>query len=138
MNAKTVSRLFRGEAVLAANVEAIAAALGLAVKAIAQLPDAEADAGYAEAKRQIREAIAAQDIVLDLSGLNLKAVPPSIGQLAHLTELYLHDNERLGLSDENLGPTRQQVIDGQAASADPKDILNYYFQLLERRSRIKA
>ncbi|MEM1279938.1 MAG: COR domain-containing protein [Cyanobacteria bacterium P01_H01_bin.152] len=100
VNAKTVSRFFRGEAVLAANVEAIAAALRLELEAIAQLPDAEADAGYAEAERQIREAIANQVTELNLSGLGLKTVPPSIGQLANLTALYLDHNQLTALPKE--------------------------------------
>uniref|UniRef100_UPI001951FBCB helix-turn-helix domain-containing protein n=1 Tax=Halomicronema sp. CCY15110 TaxID=2767773 RepID=UPI001951FBCB len=100
VSAKTVSRLFRGEAVLVASVEAITAVLGLEVEAIAQLPNPEADEGYAEAERRIQAAIANQATELDLSGLNLKAVPPELGQLAHLTELSLDQNQLTAVPPE--------------------------------------
>ncbi|WP_181357317.1 COR domain-containing protein [Stenomitos frigidus] len=58
----------------------------------------------------------------------LTTVPETFGKLSKLKLLHLHGNDKLGLSAEILGPTRQEVDDG-APRANPKEILNYYFRI---------
>ncbi|MGD1940987.1 MAG: COR domain-containing protein [Leptolyngbyaceae cyanobacterium] len=64
----------------------------------------------------------------------LATVPKELSQLSNLTELYLHGNERLGLSDEILGPTWQQVENDKATPVKPKDILDYYFRIQSEKT----
>ena len=71
---------------------------------------------------------------LDLSHNQLSAVPPEWGQLQNLTVLYLHSNDRLGLADEILGPTWEQVNGKGATPANPQDILNYYLRTRSERT----
>jgi internalin A len=66
---------------------------------------------------------------LDLDQNQLTAIPESLGNLASLEQLFLHENKCLGLSNEVLGPTWEEVENG-AAAANAQDILNYYFRLL--------
>jgi internalin A len=70
---------------------------------------------------------------LHLDQNQLTSIPAELGQLANLSELYLHDNEKLGLSNEVLGPTWEQADEG-AKIPNPQDILNYYFRLLADRT----
>jgi Leucine-rich repeat (LRR) protein len=50
------------------------------------------DQGYAEALQRIEAARKTRATKLDLSGLNLTALPKELGELKALTELFLHDN----------------------------------------------
>jgi internalin A len=70
---------------------------------------------------------------LSLYQNQLTSIPAELGQLTNLSMLYLHGNDKLGLSDEVLGPTWQQVNSG-ATPANPQDILSYYFKLLVNRT----
>ncbi|MEB3357736.1 MAG: COR domain-containing protein [Synechococcales bacterium] len=164
VSADTVSRLFhpeRGKRVGQASVAAVAQVLELEPAEIVPpgnwAGEATEAAGFAEAKKRIQQAILNGDTELDLSGLDLTAVPKELGQLAgltqlylhqnqltavpkelgqlaNLTQLYLHGNEKLGLSAEVLGPTWEQVRTDDATPANPQDILNYYFRLLADRT----
>jgi internalin A len=71
--------------------------------------------------------------VLSLPHNQLTTVPKELRHLSNLTRLYLHDNDKLGFSDEILGPTWQQVRNEGATSAKPQDILNYYLRILNER-----
>jgi hypothetical protein len=53
------------------------------------------DGALAEAKRRIETARLTRVSELDLSGLQLTVVPPELGQLVNLTELYLHQKALL-------------------------------------------
>ena len=57
-----------------------------------QIPEAEA--AYAKALRRIEECREVGEHELNLSSLNLTTLPPEIGQLKALTELYLSNNHR--------------------------------------------
>ena len=63
---------------------------------------------------------------LNVSGSELTALPESLQESRSLKVLFLHDNPKLGLSDDILGPTRQEVIRG-ASPANPHAILAFYF-----------
>src|SRR5258705_352660 len=104
-----------------------------------------------EALRRIEEARKSGARELDLSDLNLSTRPEAIGQLSQLQELdlsdtqlstlpgavqslerleklFLHGNPGLGLPDEVLGPTWQEVFGPQKRSPKPsREILDYYF-----------
>jgi internalin A len=69
---------------------------------------------------------------LDIAYSSLSALPDFLSNLHNLKTLLLHGNERLGISDEILGPTGEEVNEG-ATAANPKDILNYYFRVLAHR-----
>ncbi|NET39396.1 MAG: TIR domain-containing protein, partial [Cyanothece sp. SIO1E1] len=66
--------------------------------------------------------------IIDLNDNRLTTLPNFLGQLPDLQALLLHGNEKLGISNEILGPTYEEVNDG-ATPASPKDILNYYFRI---------
>ena len=103
VSADTVSRLFhpeRGKAVSEASFRKIANALKVSVEAIALPDQADAKAAFAEAEKRIQVVLEANSTELDLSGLGLKAVPVAIGQLQHLTKLYLFDNQLTVLPKE--------------------------------------
>jgi hypothetical protein len=63
---------------------------------------------------------------LDLSGNQLEALPPEISQLTRLAQLYLQGNPSLGILEDALGATSEDVRTG-ATPKPPKEILNYYF-----------
>jgi internalin A len=65
---------------------------------------------------------------LDLYENQITTLPQELGQLTNLTTLFLHGNPQLGIPNEILGPTWDEVLGG-ATSANPQDILNYYFRL---------
>jgi hypothetical protein len=52
----------------------------------------QADAAYSEALKRIGICRQTRSSTLDLSAIELTALPPEIGQLAALTELYLFGN----------------------------------------------
>jgi internalin A len=56
--------------------------------------------GYAEALRRIAVCLAQGTSTLDLHGLGLTRLPPEIGQLTALSELYLHRNQLRSLPPE--------------------------------------
>ena len=58
------------------------------------------DAAYQEALRRIQAAGQSNASELDLSGLNLTALPPEIGHLAQLSTLNLFDNQLTALPPE--------------------------------------
>jgi internalin A len=105
-----------------------------------------ADAAYKEAQKQIEKAKKDRATRLDLSGLGLKEVPPEIGQLSILRNLYLennlltsipdalqsltnlktlllHNNPELNLPESVLG----EITADPDKAAKPADILAYYF-----------
>jgi internalin A len=65
---------------------------------------------------------------LDVSGNQLAALPETLKRLTRLQALYLHDNPRLGLLPEVLGPTWHEVVSKKAQPAKPASILEYYFR----------
>ncbi|MBW4691423.1 MAG: leucine-rich repeat domain-containing protein [Lyngbya sp. HA4199-MV5] len=69
---------------------------------------------------------------IDLNDNALTALPAFLRELPHLTALLLHGNKALGLSDEILGPTDQEVNEG-AMPASPQAILDYYFRIQAER-----
>jgi internalin A len=64
---------------------------------------------------------------LSLQQNDLLSIPKALGELTNLERLFLHGNDRLRLSDEVLGPSREQVVSGKTA-VNPSLILKYYFQ----------
>lgn len=72
--------------------------------------------------------------MMDFSRNNLRSLPPSIANLHQLRELYLHDNDDLGIPPEVLGPSRDDVSQG-ANAARPADILRFYFQSRRESAR---
>jgi len=71
---------------------------------------------------------------LNLSSNQLAELPDWIWELKGLEQLYLHDNPRLGLASEVLGPTWEEVINEKRKAAPPGAILRAYFAL-KRGSR---
>jgi internalin A len=66
---------------------------------------------------------------LDASGNQLQSLPNALSRMRGLEEIFLHDNTRLGLPPEVLGPTSKDVSSSKAMAAKPADILDYYFRL---------
>ena len=64
---------------------------------------------------------------LYLSNNQLTSVPEALGQLPELTRLFLHGNPGLGLPEDALGPSWQDVAANKAKPKPPKEILDYYF-----------
>jgi internalin A len=80
--------------------------------------------GYEEALREIEEAQATGVAFLDLSGLFLKRLPPTIGNLQNLTYLDLSDNE-LQVLPRQIGRLKKLAtlrIDGNDLRELPKEI----------------
>ncbi len=69
--------------------------------------------------------------VLDVQHNRLRSLPRELVKLTSLERLYLHDNPALGLPNELLGPDSDHVNSGRAAPKLPKQILQYYFDVLE-------
>lgn len=87
---------------------------------------------YRKAEQRIAKAALEHATLLDLSLPGLTSVPPEIGSLTALTELYLHDNTALGIPDSVLGPTFDEVHLGTTnTTARPRDILNFYFARIQ-------
>lgn len=66
--------------------------------------------------------------MLDLTDLELKVLPESMGQLGQLHRLFLLYNPGLGIPPEVLGSTWEEVLGDQGKSANPASILEYYFR----------
>ena len=64
---------------------------------------------------------------LDLSYNRLWILPESLRELKELRSLFLHGNIGLGLPPEVLGAHAKDVLAEQARSANPINILDYYF-----------
>lgn len=64
---------------------------------------------------------------LDLSNNLLSILPESLRQLKGIRSLFLHNNIGLGLPPEVLGANAEEVLAEQARSANPINILDYYF-----------
>ena len=65
---------------------------------------------------------------LGLSSNQLSALPEVAQRLKRLEELFIHGNPGLGLPDEVLGPTMEEVFGPQGKSPEPpREILDYYF-----------
>jgi internalin A len=79
--------------------------------------------------------------ISDLEGLErlhldsncLAHLPRSIERLRSLNGLFLHNNDDLGLPNEILGPTWNEVGQRNLKRGNPSDILDYYFRI--RRGR---
>ncbi len=65
-------------------------------------------------------------MALDLSYNQLSTLPSEIGRLTTLESLFLHGNSDLGLPNEVLGPTWEEVS-ADFKPTKPKEILDYYF-----------
>ncbi|HZI57186.1 MAG TPA: COR domain-containing protein [Verrucomicrobiae bacterium] len=63
---------------------------------------------------------------LDLGRNQLTAIPEFLTTLPNLTRLFLHGNPGLGIPNEILGPTWDEVIDGKEPKP-PKEIFEYIF-----------
>lgn len=64
---------------------------------------------------------------LELSNNQLTTLPVSLKKLSALNRLFLHDNPRLGLSPDILGPTWHECRESNKQAADPRAILAFYF-----------
>jgi internalin A len=64
---------------------------------------------------------------LHLHDNQLTTLPPEIGQLTALEQLFLHGNPDLGIPEDALGPTFEDVYLRDAKPKPPKEILDYYF-----------
>jgi len=64
---------------------------------------------------------------LELSDNQLTTLPAEIARLYDLTEIYLHRNPGLGILEEALGPTWNDVKGSKSSPKPPKEILDYYF-----------
>jgi Leucine-rich repeat (LRR) protein len=96
VSVETVSRLLnpeRGKGVSQSSLEAIVEVLELQLKEIISPEDLQSAQAIAEANRRIQKALKIGVTRLDLSSLGLLSVTPKLGQLTHLTALYLFDNE---------------------------------------------
>src|SRR5258705_239418 len=63
---------------------------------------------------------------LDLSNNQLSTLPEAVQSLERLGTLFLHGNPGLGLPDEVLGPTNEEVFGPQKRSPkQPREILDY-------------
>ena len=60
---------------------------------------------------------------------NITELPESLLDLQYLRELYLHENPALDIPIEVLGPPPGDVLRHNARSANPKEILEYYFRI---------
>jgi len=60
---------------------------------------------------------------LDVSRNQLTALPEALEKLIQLQALYLHDNPKLGLPPEVLGPTWVEVYERRVQPAKPASIL---------------
>jgi internalin A len=95
MSTDTVGRLWhpeRGKRVSQASIVAIAAVLELSPEEIVPADEWQNEA-WAKAKHRIQQAMDTGATELDLSGLQLAAVPAELGQLANLTVLFLDHNQ---------------------------------------------
>jgi internalin A len=59
----------------------------------------------------------------------LRALPAALGGLEKLEELYLHGNPGLGLPEEVLGPTWEDVARRSKPAKPAREILDYYFRI---------
>jgi internalin A len=65
---------------------------------------------------------------LHLSVNQLSVLPEAVQRLERLEKLFLHENPGLGLPDEVLGPTVEEVYGSQKRlPKPPREILDYYF-----------
>ena len=74
--------------------------------------------------------------MIDLAANRLGNLPVSTRDLTQLEELYLHDNEGLGIPSEILGPDYDDVHSDDVHPDDPAEpatILDYYFRTLRGR-----
>jgi internalin A len=68
---------------------------------------------------------------LTLQTNRLRSLPVELAKLESLEKLYLHDNPALGLPTELLGPRVDDVATHRATAKPPRQILQYYFDVLE-------
>lgn len=64
---------------------------------------------------------------LRLDGADLDELPPELRHCNSLTHLVLHDNPKLEIPHEVMGPTLEDVFAGRSEPTNPLAILNYYF-----------
>jgi internalin A len=64
---------------------------------------------------------------LDLAYNQLTTLPGSLKQLKAMEWLFLHGNPRLELLPDILGPTWEEIAEGNQKAADPRAILAFYF-----------
>jgi internalin A len=66
--------------------------------------------------------------VLELGSNQLSTLPEAVQKLERLETLFLHENPDLGLPDEVLGPTMEEVFGPEKRlPKPPREILEYYF-----------
>src|SRR5262249_19762361 len=65
---------------------------------------------------------------LDLTNNQLRELPEGLRQCTALRMLRLHDNPALGIPEEILGPRNEVLATDETQSANPADILDYYFR----------
>jgi internalin A len=65
---------------------------------------------------------------LDFGNNQLANLPEALLKLDRLKELFLHGNSGLGLPKEVLGATWREKLESRKRSANPADILEYYFR----------
>ncbi len=106
--------------------------------------------GYKEAQKRIEKARKDRATQLNLGGLDLKEVPPEIGQLSRLKTLWLNDNQLASVPDALQSLTNLKVLrlhnnpalnlpesvlgkltGNPDEAAKPADILAYYFATLQ-------
>jgi internalin A len=68
---------------------------------------------------------------LNLHTNRLSSLPSTLNELSSLKELYLHNNPALGLPAEVLGPSVSDTQTERQKAKSPKQILQYYFDVIE-------
>lgn len=78
--------------------------------------------------------------LLNVAGNQLTALPGSLRQLTNLNSLFLHENPRLDLPQEIMGPKWEEVVVNDSIQPAkepmrPRSILDYYFRTREEQGR---
>jgi internalin A len=69
---------------------------------------------------------------IDLNDNVIIALPEFLKSLPNLQAVFLHGNQQLGIPNEILGPTWEEVDQG-ASPTKAQDVLSYYFRILTDR-----
>jgi internalin A len=136
VSAGTVQKLFhpeQGKRVGRASTIKISTVLNLEVEQItSSKPHREAEDAFSEAQARIQAALAGGDTILDLSGLGLREVPHSIGNLINLRSLDLSRNKitSVPIEIERLTSLRKLNLSSNQIE-DVSDKLSYLVNLKE-------